>query len=223
MAKGHYFKCGEYIITIGGALGLEAYSSGPQALLQLPATPSPCPRPCPLQVTHCLLRPSSKVPIPPEEYNEAVFSPVSNLLWTILLALLFFCEGQQQSSTEERRVWGARGKHALVAESAAWPEHIWNRLRSWKTQRQIGLLYSFVRAVVSLLHFLAPASSWAVKIAHTSPLHSGCWQLGNILPPPLQSGLRFREPELELVLGPLPSFIPCCSVESFSPLRIFLL
>lgn len=81
MAKDHYVKCGEYIITIGGALGLETYSSGPQALLQLPATPAKVPvQDCPLQVTHCLLRPSSKMPIPPEEYNEVVFSPVSSLL-----------------------------------------------------------------------------------------------------------------------------------------------
>lgn len=43
MPKDHYFKRGEYIITMGGVLGLEAYSSCLQALLQLPATPAKIP------------------------------------------------------------------------------------------------------------------------------------------------------------------------------------
>ena len=158
--------------------------------------------------------------IPPKEYNVVVFSPVSNLLWTILLDMFILLW-----KTATIQHWGQEcGKHVLAAESAGCHEHMWNRLKkpentktNWSSPEFCkGCFWAFAFSGSCLIfgcegHSLKPT---ALSVLAPGGLHVPTppgW-------PALQGTQNWTSPGAPSQLHPL-----VLSKESFTLLLIFLL
>lgn len=156
---------------------------------------------CPIWVGHCLQRSSFKMQTPPKEYNEVIISPVSSLLWIKLWAI--FILWWKSNDPARRRVWGDVGSSRVLSGT-----NIGKMFKRLENTRQIWFSLQ-----CSMGCFAFALSGSRLNFSYEDHSYS---PTVFSMPASLQCGLCFWEPELEFLLGPLPSFIPWCSPESLT-------